>query len=88
MEEKPSQRSLNITLDGSRATARFASSGPVQGYRLYANPTGSPERYLDLGAQTSFSIEIAPGSAWTAAVQAYNGICLSPLSEVKAVFGK
>jgi secreted trypsin-like serine protease len=87
-EEKPTQPSLDITQEGNRVTARFASSGPAQGYRLYANPSGSPDRYLDLGSQTSFSIELNPGSAWSVAVQAYNGICLSPLSEIKEVVGK
>jgi hypothetical protein len=87
-EEKPSQPSLDITLDGTRATARFVSFGPVQGYRLYADPSGSPDRYMDLGPQTSFSIELDPGSVWSGAVQSYNGICLSPLSEIKKVMGK
>ena len=87
-EEKPAQPSLDIRQEGHRVTARFASPGPVEGYRLYANPSGSPDRYLDLGPQTSFSIGLPPGGAWSAAVQAYNGICLSPLSEVKEVVGK
>ena len=59
----------------------------MQGYRLYPSPS-SLDRYLDLGAQTSFSIELTPGSAWSAAVQAYNGICLSPISEIKEVVGE
>ena len=45
----------------------------------------SPIRYLDLGEQTSFSIDLLPSSAWYAAVQAYDGICLSPFSEILSV---
>jgi len=87
-EEKPTQPSLDITLNGTQVEARFASSGPVQGYRLYVNPTGSPDGYMDLGPRTSFSSELEPRSTWSAAVQAYKGICLSPLSEIKEVVGK
>jgi hypothetical protein len=41
-----------------------------------------------MGPQTSFSIELDPGSVWSGAVQSDNGICLSPLSEIKKVVGK
>jgi hypothetical protein len=86
-QEKPSQPSLAISVNGTVASADFSASGPVSGYRLYYAPAPSmtPIRYLDLGSRTSYAIDLPPGSDYFAAVQAYGGVCLSPFSQVLRV---
>jgi secreted trypsin-like serine protease len=82
--EIPAQPDLSLWVSGHLATASFSPVANASGYRLYyaPGPQMSPIQYLDLGTQTSYAVELPSGSDYFVAVQAYNGVCLSPYSDI------
>ncbi len=83
--EKPGQAELALVVAGNTATANFTSVDNALGYRLYyaPGPEMTPIKYLDLGGRTSFSTHLTSGADYFVAIQAYNGICLGPYSQIK-----
>lgn len=76
--ELPAPPSLNLQQQGRRITASW-NNDFAEGYRLFYAPfpSMSPIFSLDLGQDTSISVDLSPGDAFFVFVNAYNGNCIS-----------
>jgi secreted trypsin-like serine protease len=86
-QEKPAKPSLSVTVDGTWLHIDTQPVADTPRYRLYyaPAPAGTPIRYVDLGTSTSSSWELDSGIEGYVAMQAYQGNCLGPYSDIYRV---
>jgi len=83
--ERPAAPFIKLSLRGTDAQLDFAPVAGATGYRLYWAPY--PEMYpvfqRDIGTSTSVNATLPSGIELWVAVDAYNGNCLGPFSNIE-----
>ena len=83
----PAAPTLTVTTSGTTATASWTAVSGATGYVLYyvPNPDTGPDSRgtINMGAQTTISVNLWPGAAFYVAVQAYNSAGGSSASNVE-----
>lgn len=83
--ERPAAPVISVSLTGTQAKLKFPSVAKATGYRLYWAPY--PQMYpvyqRDIGTSTSVSATLSRGTKFWVAVDAYNGNCISPFSNIE-----
>lgn len=83
--ERPAAPVINLSLSGNLGRLNFAPVAKATGYILYWAPYPDmfPVYQRDIGTATSVSATLPSGTKLWVAVDAYNGNCLSPFSNIE-----
>jgi hypothetical protein len=82
---RPAAAVIEPTLDGNVACVDFAPVAGATGYRLYwaRYPDRYPVLQSDIATATSVCADLPSGTELWVAVDAYNGNCLGPFSNIE-----
>ncbi len=93
-QDIPAAPRLELNIKPPRVTLNWPALPGVQGYRLYYLPCGLPETAdildrvisLDLGSETTLSVNLTSGNCFHVAARAYRHVCDSPFSNLLTVY--